>query len=362
MAAYRAPRCRSIGVPVVLALLLALGAAGSSTLAAGSPPTLDAATRAGLLERAGDLPRLRSLLVSVGGELVEEHYFNGASARRQANLKSASKTLIAILTGIAIDRGHLAGVDQPIVDFFPAELAGDDALKRTITIGDLLSMRSGLETTSNRNYGRWVQSRHWVRHVLSRPMVDRPGGRMIYSTGSTHLLSAILTRATGMSTLEFARKHLAGPLGITLPAWLRDPQGVYFGGNEMTLSPRAMVAVGELYLRGGSSAEGRRVVSAEWVRESLVPRTVSRYSRRAYGYGWWLRTLGGHAAYYAWGYGGQFIFVIPELDSVIVATSSPNPGAGRRQHRRQLDELIACWIVPAIRQAARGAHEEAAPS
>ena len=80
-----------------------------------------------ILERAARLPRLRSLLVSVGGELIEEHYFNGASARRSANLKSASKTIIAILVGIAIDRGYLEGVDQPIVDFFPDELAGADA-------------------------------------------------------------------------------------------------------------------------------------------------------------------------------------------------------------------------------------------
>ena len=351
MVGYLARQRRSIGVPVVLALVTVLAAAGSATLSARGAPALDAATRTALREQGADLPRLRSLLVSIGGELVEEHYFHGATARRQANLKSASKTLISILVGIAIDRGHLAGVDQPIADFFPDELAEADALKRSITIGDLLTMRSGLETTSNRNYGRWVQSRNWVRHVLSRPLVDRPGGRRIYSTGSTHLLSAILTRATGTSTLEFARRHLAAPLRITLPAWLRDPQGIYFGGNEMTLSPRAMVAVGELYLRGGSSADGTRVVSAEWVRESLVPRTVSRYGRRQYGYGWWLRTLGGHPAYYAWGYGGQFIFVIPELDSVIVATSSPNPGDGRRQHRRRLNELIECWIVPAIRQA-----------
>ena len=355
MAGNRAPQRRSIAVPVVLALVAVLAAGGSATLSARGAPALDAATRTALRAQGADLPRLRSLLVSIGGELVEEHYFHGATARRQANLKSASKTLISILVGIAIDRGHLAGVDQPIADFFPDDLAEADAVKRSITIGDLLSMRSGLETTSNRNYGRWVRSRHWVRHALSRPLVDRPGGRMIYSTGSTHLLSAILTRATGESTHEFARKHLARPLGITLPAWLRDPQGIYFGGNEMTLSPRAMVAVGELYLRGGSSADGTRVVSADWVRESLVPRTASRYSRRQYGYGWWLRTLGGHRAYYAWGYGGQFIFVIPELDSVIVATSSPNPGDGRRQHRRRLNELIECWIVPAIRQAVRSA-------
>ncbi len=361
MPAFRRPQRRPMGVRVALVFLLALAAAGPAAPAAPNAPALEAAARAALLEHAAALPRLRSLLVSVHGRRIEEHYFHGASVRGQANLKSASKTLISILVGIAIDRGHLAGVDQPIVDFFPNELADAEPARRSITVGDLLTMRSGLETTSNRNYGRWVQSRHWVRHALSRPMVDRPGGRMIYSTGSTHLLSAILTRATGLSTLEFARRHLAAPLGITLPAWLRDPQGIYFGGNEMTLTPRAMLAVGELYLRGGSSADGRRVVSAEWVRESLVPRTVSRYSRRQYGYGWWLRTLGGHAAYYAWGYGGQFIFVIPELDSVVVATSSPNPGAGRRRHRRQLDELIDYRVVPAIRQAVQTADQEAAP-
>ena len=202
--------------------------------------------------------------MSIGGELIEEHYFNGASARRSANLKSASKTIIAILVGIAIDRGYLEGVDQPITDFFSDELADADPVKRSITIGDLLSMRSGLGTTSNRNYGRWVRSRHWVRHALSRPLVDRPGGRMIYSTGSTHLLSAILTRATGMSTLEFGRRYLARPLDIMLPAWTRDPQGGYLGGNEMALTPRAMLAVGNLFRRGGTS-DGQQVISPEWI-------------------------------------------------------------------------------------------------
>ena len=313
-------------------------------------PALDAVHRARILERAASLPRLRSLLVSIGGEVIEERYFNGASARRSANLKSASKTIIAILVGIAIDRGYLEGVEQPITDFFPDELADAEAARRSITIEDLLTMRSGLETTSNRNYGRWVQSRHWVRHVLSRSLVARPGGPMIYSTGSTHLLSAILTRATGMSTLEFGRRHLARPLGITLPAWTRDPQGVYLGGNEMGLTPRAMLVVGDLFRRGGTG-EGRQIISREWIREATIPRTRSRFSRRQYGYGWWIRTLAGHPTYYAWGYGGQFIFVVPDLDAVIVATSSPNPGAGRRSHRSELDDLIDCDLVPAIRRA-----------
>ena len=348
----RTPRARrrlAGGCLTLFALLCSVGSAAHSAGVNGAP-ALNEFHRAAILERAAGLPRLRSLLVSVGGELIEEHYFNGAAAHRSANLKSASKTIIAILVGIAIDRGYLEGVEQPIIDFFPDELADAEAAKRSITVGDLLSMRSGLETTSNRNYGRWVRSRHWVRHALSRPLVDRPGGGMIYSTGSTHLLSAILTRASGMSTLEFGRRHLARPLGITLPAWTRDPQGVYLGGNEMGLTPRAMLAVGNLFRRGGTS-DGQRVISREWIRESIIPRTRSRFSRRQYGYGWWMRTLAGHPTYYAWGYGGQFIFVIPDLDAVIVATSSPNPGAGRRDHRRALEELIDCNLVPAIRRA-----------
>jgi len=338
----------AVGVVVAAAWMLV------STLTASAPAgfLLAPAVRDALVTEANELPRLRSLLVSVDDELVEEHYFNGASERHVANLKSASKTIISILVGIAIDHGHLTGVDQPITDFFPDELADSDPVTRTITIGDLLSMRSGLETTSNRNYGRWVQSRNWVRHVLNRPMADVPGGRMIYSTGSTHLLSAIVTKATKMSTLEFGRRHLARPLGFTLPAWLRDPQGIYFGGNEMQLTPRAMVEIGELYLRGGM-VDGLELVSKEWIRESVVPRTQSRYSRRHYGYGWWLRTLAGYPTSYAWGYGGQFIFVLADLRAVVVATSSPIPGEGRRSHRGELDRLIERQLIPAIARARR---------
>ena len=309
---------------------------------------LDADRSTSIFEKASALPRLRSLLVSIDGELVEEHYFNGATRQRPANLKSASKTVLSILVGILIDQELLTGVGQSIVDFFSADLEDASAQKRSITIGDLLSMRSGLQTTSNRNYGRWVQSSNWVRHILSRPMVDVPGGRMVYSTGSTHLLSAIITGVSGMTTLDFGRRYLAEPLGISLPEWPQDPQGVYFGGNDMLLTPRAMVAVGELYRLGGVVG-GTRLVSAEWIRESWIPRTVSRYSRRQYGYGWWMRLLNGYPTYYAWGYGGQYIYVIPELKSVIVVTSSPNPGDGRRQHRRDLDEIIERQLIPTIR-------------
>ena len=191
---------------------------------------------------AKELPRLHSLLVSRHGDLVLERYYNGARATRPANIKSASKSLISALVGIAIDRRLISDVDAPIATYFPELKKERDPAKQRITIEDLLTMRSGLESTSNRNYGAWVQSRNWVQHALAKPLVAEPGTGMEYSTGNTHLLSAILTKATGASTWQFAQDSLAKPLGFTLPRWPQDPQGIYFGGNDMLLTPRQMLA------------------------------------------------------------------------------------------------------------------------
>jgi CubicO group peptidase (beta-lactamase class C family) len=306
--------------------------------------TFDAA-----LAEASTLPRIRSLLVAVDGTLVAERYFHGAAASRTTNIKSASKSIVSALVGIAIDRGLITSVRDPISKYLPAEV-GADPVKAAITIEDLLTMRTGLETTSNRNYGRWVMSPNWVRFVLQQPMEDEPGGRMIYSTGSTHLLSAILTRATRTSTLEFARTALAAPLGFTLSAWPRDPQGIYLGGNEMPMRPRDMLRIGELYLNGGRYDQ-RQIVSSGWVHESIVPRTTSRWSERHYGYGWWIRTLADTPVFYAWGYGGQFIFVAPEVRTVAVVTSVVEPGSERRDHLDAIYDLVERHIIPVARTA-----------
>src|SRR5688572_1925941 len=231
---------------------------------------------------AKGLPRLHSLLISHQGELILERYFNGTRPTRPANMKSASKSVISALVGIAIDRGHIANVKQPISLYFPEE---KDGRKRQITIENLLTMQSGLESTSNRNYGAWVLSGNWVRYALNRPLVAAPGATMEYSTGNTHLLSAILTKATGKSTWQFAQETLARPLGFALPQWPRDPQGVYFGGNDMLMTPRQMIAFGEMYLNGGR-AKGLQIISEKWVDASLESRARSRReSDRFYGYG-----------------------------------------------------------------------------
>ena len=337
---------KSAAFSLVLGMLTAAGIPLTTHNAQAEPTPSGAAVRARLLAQAQALPRLRSLLISIDGRLVEERYFNGARPGQAENLKSASKSVLSALVGIAFDRGYLKNVRDSIATFFDEHLPPDPAQKKNITLEDLLTMRSGLEGTSNVNYGRWVQSSHWVRHVLTRPLVDEPGGRMIYSTGNSHLLSALLTKATKMSTFEFARRYLADPLGVPIPPWVRDPQGIFLGGNEMHWTPRGMLAFGELYLNSGR-ANGKQIVSEAWIQESLKPRTRSRWSGRQYGYGWWIDSFGGHAAYYAWGHGGQFIFVVPALKLVVATTSLPAPGEGRREHQRAIYDLMERQIVPA---------------
>ena len=322
-------------------------AANAAAQEVPSPAALDIATP--LRREAARLPRLRSVLVSWRGDLVAEHYAPGVRATVPANIKSAAKSVIAALTGIAIERGHITDVRTPIVTWFPELRQDKDPRKQAITIEDLLTMRTGLGSTSGQNYGAWVQSRDWVRYALNRPMVGDPGGDMEYSTGTSHVLSAILTRTSGVSTWQFANDALARPLGFTLPRWTRDPQGIYFGGNEMLMTPRQMVALGELYLHRGL-INGKQIVPAAWVDASCVPRTYSAFdSTRKYGYGWWIQAFDGGTACFAWGYGGQYIMVFRELDLVVVATSSTSVSEERRGHRRQLFDLIEREILAPLR-------------
>ena len=336
-------------VCVAVAVWLTLLAQPSSPLLAQASSARDlGAARA----RAAELPRLRSLLVSWRGELVLEYYAPGITPRRLANVKSVSKSIVSALVGIAIERGLIGGVETPIAGFFPQLLRDADPRKRAITIENLLTMRSGLESTSFDNYGSWVRSRNWVQFVLTRPLVSDPGTAFDYSTGSTHLLSAILTRAAKRSTHAFAQEALGKPLSIAFAPWPRDPQGIYFGGNDMLLTPRQMVAFGELYLRGGS-AGGRQVVPSAWVAESCVPRGRSRFNPdQQYGYGWWTRPFAGADSCFAWGFGGQYIFLFRDLDLVVVTTSDPGVSDERRGHRRMIFELLERLIVPAFQPSA----------
>jgi CubicO group peptidase (beta-lactamase class C family) len=252
-----------------------------------------------------------------------------------------------------VAKGLIKDLDQPIADYFPELRKDPEKRKATITIEDLLTMRSGLESTSGRGYGAWVQSSNWVRFVLTRKLTDEPGTRVEYSTGTSHLLSAIITKATKTSTWQFAQEELARPLGFSLARWMQDPQGVYFGGNEMLLTPRQMIRFGELYVNDGKVGE-RQIIPKSWIDKTRVSRGKSRWgSDREYGYGFWIRPFAGHDAYYAWGYGGQFIFIVPDLDLVVVTTSRADVSRERRDHLGAIYDLVEQLIVPAIERRAR---------
>ena len=323
------------------------GTASTRTRATPRPVALDADRLNAVYTRADSLPRLRSLLVFHRDTLRRERYFHGARAEQPANIKSASKSVISALVGIALARGHLRDVRQPLSELLPGETRGLDTAHAAITVEDLLTMRAGLQSTSFDQYGAFVSSRNWVRHALTRPVVAPRGeaGPMIYSTGSTHLLSAVLTRATKQSTWAFARPSLA-PLGIRLRSWTTDPQGVYFGGNEMRMTPREMLAFGRLYLDGGRAPDGTQLLPRAWIDSSWVRRTTSGWSGNAYGYGWWIREAYGHPVYFAWGYGGQFVFVVPSASMAVVATSDPTAERRDGGHLGAIHDLVDELLAP----------------
>jgi CubicO group peptidase (beta-lactamase class C family) len=303
-----------------------------------------------VIRTAEGLMPLRTLIVARDGHPVVERAFKQDGLDEPVTVKSVSKTIISALVGVALDRRVLDRVDQPIASVLAGEFpAKADPRLRSITLDHLLTMRAGLERTSGANYGRWVASPNWVRSALSQPFVDEPGGRMLYSTGNSHLLSAILTEASERSTLDLAREWLGEPLRITIPPWTRDRQGVYLGGNDMALSPRALLRFGEMY-RNGGLYEGRRVLPESWIRESWLPRTQSPHTGHRYGYGWFITEMRGHAVYYAWGYGGQMLYVVPDLGLTIVMTSDSDSPSGRTGYVQQLHALVAEGVIPAAQR------------
>jgi CubicO group peptidase (beta-lactamase class C family) len=337
----------------VRGLVLVLLVLAPALTRAAAPTSLDGARMAEAFAQAALLPRLHALVIARHGVIQVERRFRGPGLDVPVNVKSVSKSIVSALVGIAIAEGKLEGVAQPIAPFFERYAGRTDARFSRVTVGDLLTMRSGLARTSGEGYMPWVSSRNWVEHILLSPMIAEPASTMIYSTGNTHLLSAVLTRATGTSTFAYARERLARPLGIKLPAWQRDPQGIYFGGNQMRLSPRALVRIGELYRNGGVH-EGAQVLPRSWVEASLAPHTRSIFSGLLYGYGWFLGEVSGHPMYFAWGHGGQFIFVIPDLAMTVVTTSRPD-GPRDFEHLEALFDLLGGPIVGAA-VAADAAH------
>jgi CubicO group peptidase (beta-lactamase class C family) len=311
--------------------------------------------------RARAVDNLHSLLVIREGKLVAEEYWGGYDATMGNCIKSVSKSLLSAAYGLAIEDGRLGGTgqisgtaqlrgtEQRVASVLPDvfDRAGRPGLA-AITFGHLMNMSAGLEWEEpGASLGGMVGSEDWPAWVADQPFVSEPGARFNYSTGLTHVGSTALARAVEMSTRDYMRTRLLEPLGIGVTRWDVDPKGVHMGGAEVWMRPRDMARFGQLYLRGGE-LEGRRILDPAWVERSTQPRIAATGGHR-YGGWWWMRDFAGYGVYFAWGYGGQFIFVVPQLDMVVVATSAWFRGAQAAtngQVFRILEEDILPAVVP----------------
>jgi len=297
-------------------------------------------------DQARALDQCHALMIRISGNEVLAETYRGPGQNRAVPIKSVSKTIVAALTGAALDRGEIPNVTATLADLTP-RLIPNDADRRVgaLTVENLVTMQTGLERTSGANYGNWIGSRDWVANALSRPFIAEPGRGMLYSTGSFHVLGAVLSEVGGQSLLELARNRLGHPLGIEVPAWTRDPQGRYLGGNEMALTLSAMARFGELYLANGMWG-GEQVLSRAWVNASLRPYTRSPFSGLNYGYGWFLGQAAGQEYALARGYGGQVICIVPGLDLSLALTSDPTRPARSGGYFGDIMRLIEHSVIP----------------
>ena len=289
-----------------------------------------------LLKLRDDGAGIDSLLIIRDGYIVVDAYFAPYDGTFSHDVASVTKSFTTTLIGIAAEQG-LVDLDAPVLSFFQDRtIANVDERKQAMTVRDLAGMVNGFQsgclggdaTTLN----EMRAAPDWVQHSLDRVMVLYPGEAWCYDSPGMHILSAILTEATGMTESEFARANLFEPLGITDFIWETDPQGYTHGWGDLHLRPRDAAKLGLLFLNGGAW-NGQQIVSAEWVREASAAR-VPAGDDDSYGYGWWV----GDGDYWAAGRGGQFVRVVPLFNAVIVVTASD-------LEFDQLDPLIAASAV-----------------
>ena len=288
---------------------------------------LDAAAEE--LALSGDIA---SVLIARDGRLAFERYFNGSSAADANNVHSLSKSILSVVTGIAIANGRLALATE-IGELLPADLVGDHA---DLTVRHLLEMSGGLELRDDEADYESPPSRPaqtpFVQAVLDRPSVAPPGSEFAYSTGLTQVLAAAVTESVDESLCTFSGDRLFGPLGIDVEHWQVDTSGYFSGGHSLFITPREIARLGQLVLQNGEW-NGTQLVPAAWLEQSLAQRwdLVCRRNppvRVGYGMLWWRYQIGGHQVWEASGVGSQDLAIIPDLDLVVVVTHDTSQTSG----------------------------------
>ena len=282
----------------------------------------------------GDIKNIHSILLVKNGKLIFEEYFYGYNRDTKHIMYSASKSVTSILVGIAVDQNMIPDVDQKVYEYFP-EYKDTKWVnqKYDIRLKHVLTMSAGIDWVdwkyphhdARNSTGAMARSGDWIKFVLDRDAIERPGDRFNYSDGLTMLLGVIIKNSTGMYADEFAEKHLFTPLGISDYSWTKSPGGSVITAWGLSLKPRDMAKIGYLFLKNGKWND-RQIISQKWVSESTKAQITEVTVGYGYGYQWWCGEKDIYdqfiKVYYAAGMGGQLIFVSPSQNLVAVITSS----------------------------------------
>ena len=319
--------------------------------------TADAIVRA-ILD--GTYKRVHSVLLYQHGKLVLEEYFYGYSAGRTQQLRSATKSVVSTLAGIAIDRGALTGVNQRVLPLMSYQTHDQpDPRKAAITLDNFLSMSSGLDCNdhSSTSPGRETEIDNqldWVKATLDLPMINDPGTRAYYCSGGVAVVGKAIENAVHTRVPEFAQANLFGPLGIARSNWTwnYDLTSADKEFAQIHLRPRDMLKLGILFADGGHW-HGHQIISESWVRTSLAEH--SHVDNTSYGYFWWRPWLNVETptgsqrvdVVAAQGNGGQKIYLVPQYDLVAVFTAG-----GYNAESTPPNSIMAKIILPALMKAA----------
>lgn len=281
-----------------------------------------------------------------------EHYRDPKIAEELSKINSCTKSVLSALISIAIDKQILPQPETPILSFFPTIIEDADVRKREITIGHLLTMSAGFNWTEfggQNSFPTMTKTADWVQYVLSQPLAHTPGTEMTYNSGNSQLLSAILREACGQNVAEFAEEQLFQPLGIESYQWDTDPQGIHTGGFGLYLKPEDMLKFGLLYLQQGRW-EDRQLILQDTVWQSTRPYIVAKLPQKGfYGWHWWVSSFNAGTEqqrvevpyYFALGFMGQHIIVVPDYELVAVITAD-------KYKKRSPANVFGRYIVPAL--------------
>lgn len=297
---------------------------------------------------------LYAVLVLRRGRLVGEAYFSGRKSTDLLHLRSVTKTVISHLIGAAISQGKIQSLQQPISELLPQRYRALLNGKAPVTVADLLSMRSGFawDESTLAGFEQWVMSADPTRYVLEQAQTRQPGTEFSYNSANFHLLSVILSEKTGMATRDYARQVLFMPLGISNFRWEKLKDGYDNGGAGLELTARDLAKLGLLWQQQGRWGS-QQVLDQAYVMTSASvqqprSRTFAGLSIGGYGYGWWLFKQNNQpAGQLAWGYGGQFVFTIPEQELTLLLMAN-NQTTEVAPQENAVMQLATQWFLPAV--------------